>query len=317
MLRMDTQETSQDCFDDLRQHGLLHHYHSWQPKMDGTMDGLTLFGKRKDASDKTVYVKKYQPYPGIELHELDDLMAFAILRACNIAAPKVKLKSGADHHYLFSTEISQSQPNCIDRHPEYISMDKLMVRSTPYRRKALSATLSSTDKHRQEVIHLDTHNLAKFILLGLILRLCDLRASNTGILIARQEDRATAKIAIIDFAIRYQHISIPESNEQTSLAGLVSTQPALKVFLRQPILPRLDDKNYLPAFHELETHFLTACEQAQSHAKTYTAQSQENVSRADKLLQYWKSNFHRLQQFVSRIENDHSQSNTLRASMSP
>lgn len=279
------------------------------------MEGVTLFGKRKDNSDKIVYVKKYQSYLGIDFHELDDLMVFDILRSCGIAAPKVKIKTTMHASYLFSTDIRQQQLDCSDPHPEFIPVEKLIVRDTPYTREPISNTLRSTSKDSQELIHVNTINLAKFMLACLLLRLNDLRASNTGILITRSAAKTTASIAIIDFLIQYDHMSIHNVNAHDSLISLVNSQPGLRVFLKLSNLAVLDEKDYQQAFRELEDCFIPACDKAEASIKRFAPERTENIERAEKLLQHWKTNFETLRKFASECANDNTNINYNRASM--
>lgn len=249
------EESSKACYDDLSQHQLLKHYQRWEPKHDGTMEGLTLFGTRKDNTAKTVYVKKYQSYLGVDFFELDDFMVFDIARACGIAAPKVKVKATPNFNYLFSTDITQQAVNCTDPHPEFVSLDKIIVRDTPYKRHTLTHTLLKTTANTQEVINIHPTNLAKFVLLCLLLRLTDLRASNTGIFIQREGGETSANIAVIDFTINYNKISLPATDAHASLASLVASQLPLKNFLRLSSLATLDEEDYLRAFQKLEPFF--------------------------------------------------------------
>lgn len=309
------EETSKTCREDLASHQLINHYQNWMPKYDGTMDGLVLFGKRSDDTPKTVYVKKYQTYLGVDFFELDDFMVFDIARACGIAAPKVKIKATTNFNYLFSTDITQQAVHCSDPHPEFICLDKIIVRDTPYKRQTLTNTLEYISEKKHEVIHINPINLAKFILLCLLLRLTDLRASNIGILIQRQSGTTSANIAMIDFTINYNKIALPGTESHHSLSSLVASQLALKNFLRLSSLAVLDEDDFLQAFRELAPVFLSACHEALLRAKRFTSESTENVTHAEKLIQHWKSNFDLLHKFVQRMTSDNSNSNSSRVSM--
>lgn len=309
------EESSKTCREDLASHQLINHYPNSMPKYDGTMDGLILFGKRKDDTPKTVYVKKYQTYLGVDFFELDDFMVFDIARACGITASKVKIKATTNFNYLFSTDITQQAVNCSDPHPEFVCLDKIIVRDTPYKRQTIMNTIEYSSEKTHEMIHINPVNLAKFILLCLLLRLTDLRASNTGILIQRHAGTANANIAMIDFTINYQKISLPGSESHHSLTSFVASQLALKNFLRLSSLAVLDEDDFLQAFRELTPVFLSACDEALLRAKRYTFESKENVARAEKLIQHWKSNYDLLQKFVQRITPDNSNCNSSRVSM--
>ena len=322
--------SSQQCIQDMERQELIPVDTIWKPKLSGCMHGATLFTTTKTGVPKITFAKHYgerdvynRPIPPDRINPLLDYAAFTILKTCGARSPVFKLKGchenydkkSANSIYSFATDIAQQHVKHAGRKYWYQELASNTCVINIYKNTLdIAANLIPEFMQTDGLpvndscvsFAVDQESAVCMLLLMIILNLRDLNSKNVGFVISLENNKYTAKLAIIDFCV---NVSKVFSTRARSLDKLVRTKmQEMTCFLEiYQLADLLEEADYIKAFKKIADNFIPACEEIQAKVHDMSFATTESKASLNDDLEIWKHNFLNMQTFVAAAADQEKQ----------